>query len=99
MGAAGGSQSMQTHSHGITDPTHVHLHGTGSQNIFGSWDGVTGGAFNLVQYSGSGQPFATFAPGSVAAAFTGITVNNQGAGTAQNVQPTIVSFLPLIRAA
>ena len=30
---------------------------------------------------------------------TNISIQNTGAGASQNVQPTIVSFLPLIRAA
>jgi hypothetical protein len=50
---------------------------------------------------GGGSGPTTFPAGvaSIAPAATGISIQNTGSGASQNVQPTIVSFLPLIRAA
>lgn len=90
MGSAGGNQAMQAHNHGVTDPGHVH--------------GVTGGTeggttIQFITYGGgSAQDFPVpAAPITISRAFTGISINNAGAGASQNVQPSLVSFLPLIK--
>lgn len=84
MNAAGGSQLLQQHLHAITDPGHIHGSGW-SQPGTGYSTGVNGTASRSL-------------PGQdTAAAFTGITVNNAGTGNGQNMVPSIVSFLPLIK--
>jgi microcystin-dependent protein len=77
LGAAGGDQRLDAHTHGITDPGHTHAHnGTAAAN-----------------YAGSGglQGTQTTVKMTITSATTGITVNsNTEGGTAQNVQPTIM---------
>lgn len=82
MGAAGGSQFMQQHNHGITDPGHVHPFP------------ISQGA-NAV--GGSDVHSASTTPQNTSNATTNITINNTGTGTSQNMPPVIVSFLPLIK--
>lgn len=82
LGAAGGDQRMQTHSHGITDLGHAH--GIADTAIAGS-----GGA-------GTSRPGAGLVATS-ATSTTGITINNAGTGSSQNMQPSIVNFLPLVK--
>lgn len=92
MGSAGGNQAMQQHNHGVNDPTHSHgVTGSGIQNPVGiaiTWGGGSGP--NTVP--------SPVAANSIAAAATGISIQVAGAGASQNVQPSIVSHLPLIRA-
>ncbi len=93
LGAAGGDQRIQTHTHGITDPGHGHPIGIDALNQF-----VLGGG---------GVPLATINPakpifigqslGTTSSTTTGITTNNIGTGTAQNMPPSIVDCLPLIK--
>ncbi|MFN7340329.1 MAG: phage tail protein [Opitutia bacterium] len=81
LGAAGGSEAMQQHTHTatVTDPGHGHniLNGTPGASL----------ATNLVVSAGGAST-----SGVVLNATTGITVSNAntGTGTSQNVQPTIV---------
>lgn len=83
MGAAGGSEFLQTHSHTVTDPGHLH-----TTNLSPS-SGFTGGGGTSDAGSGSA---------AVSTTVTGITTTNAtGAGSSQNVMPVIVSFLPLIK--
>lgn len=94
---------MPTHAHGVTDPTHTHtVYDPGHSHTQQSWtltsfDGTGGphqvgadapasgvlGPVNYVSYVGTGI--------SNYAAATGISVQNNGSGTAHpNAQPTIV---------
>lgn len=78
LGAAGGDERLQTHNHGITDPTHVHTGGRdGSAAGTGpGWGaGPTGLLSNLTPTGASP---------------TGITINNSGAGSSGNLPPTII---------
>lgn len=78
LGGAGGSQFMQQHNHGVSDPGHVH-------DIFG--DGVWGSPVG----GGSGpESSAAAASLSIQSATTGISVQSTGTGTSQNVQPSII---------
>lgn len=88
MGAAGGSQLLHTHTHGVTDLGHSHPippPGAGRNNANSATPGSSIDA-------NSGSPYL-----EVSSATTNITINNAGTGNSQNVQPTIVSFLPLIK--
>lgn len=84
LGAAGGHQLMQSHNHGITDSGHSH-----NFTLFnaGGAAGAAGGAGSL----GTGQ---TQNANQVNA---GLSINSSGTGTAQNMPPVIVDFLPLIK--
>ena len=81
---------MHQHNHPINDPTHVHGPGdNGAGSFFQYFMGVNGPPATSTLAGG--------APGAVinamtrtAAAATGITINNAGGGSSQNVQPTIM---------
>lgn len=78
LGASGGDQRMQQHNHGVTDPGHFHTRAFASAGIAGFAAGAGGSLFSN----------ATNVPTSTNT--TGITVNNEGAGSSQNVQPSII---------
>jgi microcystin-dependent protein len=80
LGAAGGSEAMQEHTHGVTDPAHTHTVPARTPV------NMVGGSFNVGSDNGPLTP-TTFNTGS---STTGITIQNTGTGTSQNVQPTIV---------
>lgn len=94
LGAAGGNQFMQSHNHaaGVSDPGHAHSvsHNANSQN--GSSDGGGGGG---------GLVFNSPATISIIPAVTNISVSIgfSGSGASQNVQPSIVTGISVIRAA
>lgn len=90
MGAAGGSQLMQTHSHVMTDPGHLHTAALNS-TIYTSSTGFAPGGPGVTPTSGGAVGV------TIATSITGITLATAGAGGSQNVQPTIVSYLPLIK--
>jgi microcystin-dependent protein len=78
LGAAGGSEAMHQHNHGITDAGHVH------STAF-NW-ATTGGGGTAAQATTSGlNP-----QNGVNSATTGITINNAGTGTSQNMPPAII---------
>ena len=89
MGSAGGDQRMQSHTHvnTLNDPGHQH------DEAFG---GITGSVTTTVAV---GAQVVMFSGGKTGTATTGITLTNAniGTGASQNVQPSIVSFLPLIK--
>jgi microcystin-dependent protein len=79
LGAAGGSQLLHAHTHGVTDPGHTH--------------GFTGDAVNGVGADTSGMDvgIGVGGPGgTIASATTELTVNSAGTGGAQNLQPSLV---------
>lgn len=90
--SAGGSQFMQSHSHAntLSDPGHTHALTSGATTFWSNPPSGSsapgGGVFNMLA-------------SQIAAALTGITVNNvaTGSGSSQNMPPTVVSFLPLIK--
>lgn len=89
MGAAGGDQLMQSHNHtspALTDPGHTHTS-----------NALTGNAGSFQVAGGN----VTISNATIATSVTGITiapnVGTTGAGGSQNMPPTIVSFLALIK--
>jgi len=80
LGAAGGNQNMHQHTHTVTDPGHTHTVPARTPI------NMVGGSFNVGSDNGPLTP-TTFNTGS---STTGITIQNTGTGTSQNVQPTIV---------
>jgi microcystin-dependent protein len=94
MGAAGGDQRLAAHTHvaSVTDPGHTHA----GPNIVVRSVGNGSASENL----GGGPDGATNLDGTVTGgALTGISVAiaASGAGSSNNVQPSIVSFLALIK--
>ena len=103
LGSAGGSQSLQTHTHtaststagshahtaNVTDPGHVH-----SENSVGVAGGVsvTGGATPIGGFTSTGSATTGITVSVVANGdhTHTVTVNNEGAGTSQNMPPTII---------
>jgi microcystin-dependent protein len=101
LGGRGGSERLQQHGHGVTDPGHLH---TGSTGTAGSHThtvdnicvtpgaGIQGG---VTLNAGFGSR-VTDAQGShthavtVASAATGVTVQDAGLGGTQNVPPCLV---------
>lgn len=75
LGAAGGNQNLHQHSHGVSDPSHSHNVQRAS---------VTGGG----AFGGELAAEADF--GATQDATTGISIQNAGSGSSQNVQPTLV---------
>jgi len=75
LGAVGGSQSLQQHTHAITDPGHSHT-------------GVVQKSGTNVNGGGLEQATEGTATGS---STTGITISNAGSGNSQNVQPSIIA--------
>lgn len=76
LGATGGDQRSQQHTHGVNDPGHNH-----TIQALSNDSPATGVA------DGSGTPTNT----TTATATTGITLADFGAGNSQNVQPSIIS--------
>ncbi len=95
MGSSGGNQNMQQHLHtlsvSITDPGHIHPQMNPNFKPASGAGGGTGGT----------QEVLTSGSWPTASATTSITASgtaaNTGSGSSQNVQPCIVSFLPLVK--
>lgn len=87
LGTSGGSQLLQTHTHGVTDPGHSHVQ-SGFTIYAGGGPLVTGGSGSLLNQNGGV---------STNSATTGISIQNSGSGGYQNMPPVIISFLPLIK--
>jgi microcystin-dependent protein len=85
MGAAGGDQNLLAHTHvpTLVDPGHVHT--SFAQSLSGS------GNFALTVSGVSHSQTNTATTGIT------LTIATTGAGVGANVQPSIVSFLPLIK--
>lgn len=80
LGAAGGDQRLQVHSHGVNDPGHAHTGGDGAPFMTNA-----GGAIVVALGPGFDMGIA-----NTATAGTGVSLQNAGAGAAQNVQPTLM---------
>lgn len=78
IGARGGDERMHQHTHGITDPGHNHTvaANTSRQATAGSQTYATNDLSNTTM--------------GTSLTATGITINNFGSGSSQNVQPTIM---------
>lgn len=76
LGAAGGNQNLHQHSHGVTDPGHSH-----ELPVINTTFGPSG----VSSSDGVSEAY-----GSTSASATGISINNAGSGSSQNVQPTVV---------
>ncbi len=88
LGAAGGDQRLQSHTHSntLTDPGHTHTitYLMSALNLNFASGGSQGGA-GTVGNSGTSTTSVT------------LTNANVGTGSSQNMMPSIVSFLPLLK--
>lgn len=85
LGSAGGDTRLQSHGHGVTDPTHQH----------GPWPGYEGFWQTDVQGGGvvaTGPPYyqANSLVGATGFAATGITIQSSGSGSGENMPPFVV---------
>lgn len=87
LGTSGGSQLQQSHNHATSDPGHVHLQN--SATIYVGGGPIAGGGSGTLLNQNGGQ--------STGSSLTGITIQNTGGGSYQNMPPVIISFLPLIK--
>ena len=88
MGSAGGNELLQSHNHTLTDPGHTH-----------TISPATVAASNPVPEQSGGSAVTGIGTASltIGTNTTGITIAAAGTGASQNVQPSIVSFLPLVK--
>lgn len=96
LGGSGGSQSLQQHSHSVSDPTHAHgVSDPGHQHVISAGQVLVGGG-GLQIPSGGPVLFTTVATDAAGTgigiqnAGTGISIQNTGAGAAQNMPPTMM---------
>ncbi|PIZ31052.1 MAG: hypothetical protein COY40_03010 [Alphaproteobacteria bacterium CG_4_10_14_0_8_um_filter_53_9] len=76
LGAAGGHEALQAHTHTVTDPGHIHSISTN-----------TNGGTAMSWGTSGGPDIQTV---STQSAVTGITLENSGAGDAQNMPPAMM---------
>jgi microcystin-dependent protein len=94
MGAAGGDQLLQSHTHTTTEAAHTHSQDTiNAGAVAYGVSGGSAGSFGIFN-NFPGPPNKTATTGG---AVTGLTINNAGTGGSANMPPTIVSFLALIK--
>ena len=96
LGAIGGSQLVQTHTHGITDPGHTHAI-TDPGHAHGLRHDITGGpdATTPVYQTGvtNSYPLVTLSAQtgiSLATTPTGLAIANFGSGGSGNIPPSLV---------
>lgn len=82
LGATGGSEFMQLHTHTASQAAHNHTLGNYANTFAGA-----GGAVDVTARTGYSATGTAQTTGNATPA---ITVDNAGTGTSQNVQPTIV---------
>ena len=90
MASAGGDQLMQTHAHAnvFNDVQHTHVTDTNTNQ-----------SANAAYSFNPGLGTVGNRNGSTNGSFTGCSITNvsAGSGASQNVQPSIISFLPLLK--
>ncbi len=84
--AAGGSQLLHQHTHGVFDPGHSHTTGLAQGDNDGTTGAQGGDNINFGQASIGGN------------SVTSISINNAGTGGSQNLPPMYVGGLTLVRA-
>lgn len=94
LGAVGGDQATQEHTHTLNDPEHTHTIADHHHVMTGSIINGANGTPSTSHFGSSGgvaiedSPLSADTSLTIAAAATGITINTFGAGASQNVQPT-----------
>ena len=96
MGSSGGDQRNASHSHTASVSDAGHAHAT-QVFISGSNSGPVIADQASYQAGGATVPGGTGV--QIAGTGIGVSIGTTGNGASQNVQPTIVSFLPLIKTA
>jgi hypothetical protein len=91
MGDHGGDQFLQSHNHGASVSDPQHSHNVSVPRLVGA---NTGGAGNSNLLGSATSASVTTDPASTG---IGVNISSFGSGGSQNVQPSIISFLPLIK--
>lgn len=98
LGAVGGNQAMQTHTHVVNDPTHTHTF-TDPGHRHTIHTNTSGGGTPIGEITGlsgamapDGQTELATTGIVIAAAATGITLSNTGNGSSQNMPPVAMVF-------
>ena len=81
LGAVGGSQLLHQHTHTVTDSGHTHGPAAGQITQF-----QAGGGSGLQGTADNNFSFSNLTGSSV----TGISIDNSGTGSSQNVPPAII---------
>lgn len=99
IASSGGSQSLQSHNHTTNENPHNHSTNvsTSSNNTTNPSGSQPGAPSSGNIYQNPGQNNGSFASNFIANATTGITINSTGAGNSQNMPPTLVSGIALIK--
>jgi microcystin-dependent protein len=92
MGAAGGDQLLQAHNHTLTDGGHTHV--TVADDNTGIASGVNGGNAGGFSLWNTASPAHNITSSN---STSNISIATTGSGAAQNMPPTIVSFLASIK--
>lgn len=90
LGAAGGDQRVQTHNHTLTDPGHAHTLKASSSLALTNEPSANALAKPGNEIYRNAAPDVNMQTGSIATNTTGITLADFGAGSSQNVQPSLV---------
>jgi len=99
LGAAGGDQALQAHSHGVNDPSHAHgvsdpshYHTPPGSELWqvanASGANYSGGSSSNFGYQGTTA--AAYTGIGIYGAYTGISLNNAGTGAGQNMPPSLM---------
>lgn len=87
LGASGGNQMLQSHGHGVNDPGHSHwLRGINGDYV-GASGGGTGGWALGNDFAANNNNIYHLWTDTVG---TGISIQSAGAGSSQNVQPSLI---------
>lgn len=107
MGAVGGDQLLQSHTHAatptVTDPGHTHnlsggtIQDNSGSRPLGNGGYSVGGNASAGSYTNSGFSGAQLVQNSTASISVGVVNATTGSGGGANMPPSIVSFLPLIK--
>jgi hypothetical protein len=89
MGAVGGSEFSQTHNHSFTGNSQTVGGDAGGISVGGSNQGVGSGPTGNFYNASIGGNTVTVTPSG--------TIGSSGSGSSQNVMPSIINFLPLIK--
>lgn len=99
LGQKYGDERLQQHNHGVSDPGHTHgTYGRGSTWGANNYWGTPDIWFNATAYGGDNSAANVLVMGSwwngTYSATTGLSIQNNGSGTAGNVHPVLgVNFI------
>lgn len=91
LGAAGGSQALQQHSHAVTDAGHAHaINDPGHSHPTPTGNAGGGAAFGPPALNAAATTGSSTTGITIQTATTGITIADAGSGASQNMPPALV---------